>query len=492
MGQRRQKNYAADSYTERKPMKTLLFFFDGAPFILVQQWVQEGKLPFLASLKKKGVFGVTKSTLPPITPVAVTGMYTGKNAGKTSVSARINSQGKLVTSDNVQGKAFWSYLSDAGYTSLICFVPMTYPPKPLQGIMITGYGAPVHAQDICFPRSIPYQNEIVTQAREKDILPDKGFSHFVQQLGAMTAQRFSLLYKLEKKQHFDCTLFFLPDSDRLQHFCFHREDLLLEYYQFVDKHLQQLIQKIKYDSLIIATDHGFESTTQRKFSANTWLAEQNYLVFHGGKLGKKVFLSFYDTAIKMIPQSYIIKLRNLLTKRPPRDIKPQRPQEDNIVIPGVNWKKTKAYTNCEWGIRLTKQATEQDKQKILAKLKAASDKGKPAFRYVGLREDVFSGPYVQKLPEIVFLPEKGLESFLTLSRHAFQNKERNDYKYSQGFKIEGMHDYDQNGIFFAVGRAFPKGKKLDCSILDIFPTVLDLFDVKKPTDIDGKSIVSKD
>jgi len=470
-------------------MKLLLFFFDGAPFGLLREWIAEGRLPFFSSLMKNGIFGITKSTLPPITPVAVTGMYTGKNAGKTGVSARTNNRGELVTSHDVQGKPFWNYLSDAGYTSLICYVPMTYPPKPLKGIMITGYGAPLDAKDICYPQNIPYKDEIVVQAKEKEILPYSGFSSFLQQLCLLTAQRFSLLVKLEKYQHFDCTLFFLPDSDRLQHFCFHRKDILLQYYQFAEAQMELFVRTIKYDVVIIATDHGFEPTTHRKFSANTWLAEQGYLVFYGGRFGKRMFLPMYDFATKKIPGEFLIKIRNFLRKKQVKDSKPQRSQQQGCLIPGVDWKKTRAYTDCEWGIRFTPHATNHDKKQILSMLQAASDNGKSAFRYVGLREDIFSGTHIQKIPEIVFLPQRGLESFLTLSRFSFQDKEKYDYKWSQGFKIEGMHDYDQVGIFFAAGKPFIAGKRCDCSILDIFPTVLDLFGVQKPHDIDGKSIL---
>lgn len=470
-------------------MKVLLFFFDGAPFGLVQQWVQEGKLPFLAKLQKMGISGKTKSTVPPITPVAVISMYTGKNAGKTGISARTDASGDLISASHVREKAFWDYLSEAGYSSLIYYVPMTYPPKPLRGTMVCGYGAPLDAKDFVCPKNIPYYNELVTQEEEKNVLPNKGLPQFLDDICYLTERRFTTLAKLEKRQHFDFTLFFLPDSDRLQHFCFADKKLLLKYYQFVDRKLGELTSRVKYDTIFISTDHGFEPSAQRKFSPNTWLAEQEYLVFYGGTWGKHFFLSLYDFVIKHIPLSSIIRLRNFLKKQKKEDHKPQRMQQAGRLIPGVNWKKTKAYTDCEWGIRLTEHATQQDKEVLLKRLAALYDNGLPVCRFVAPREQFFSGQFIHRLPNIVFLPRSGLESFLTLARRSLQDKALQDYKFSQGHKIEGMHDYDQNGLFFAAGLGISKGKSRDCSIMDFFPTILSLFDVKLPKDIDGQMIL---
>lgn len=470
-------------------MKVLLFFFDGAPSGMVQQWVREGKLPFLAKLQKNGISGKTKSTVPPITPVAVTSMYTGKNAGKTGISARTDAHGNLISSTHVHEKAFWDYLSEAGYSSLIYHVPMTYPPNPLQGIMVTGYGTPLDTSDFTYPPKIPYQDELVTQAEEKKVLPEKGFPQFVQDLCHLTERRFATLAKLEHHQHFDFTLFFLPESDRLQHFCFAEKNLLLKYYQFVDRKLEELKNRIKYDVVFISTDHGFESSAPRKFSPNTWLAEQDSLIFYGGTWGKCVFLPVYDFAVKHIPLSFIIRMRNFFKKQKKEYHKPLRTQQTGRLIPGVNWKKTKAYTDCEWGIRVTDHATPYDKEMLLKQLAALHDNGLPVCRFVAAREHIFSGAFMHQLPDIVFLPRNGLESFLTLAKRSLQDKEPHDYKFSQGFKIEGMHDYDQDGIFFAAGQDIPKRKSKDCSIMDFFPTVLSLFRVKLPADIDGRAIL---
>jgi predicted AlkP superfamily phosphohydrolase/phosphomutase len=40
------------------------------------------------------------------------------------------------------GKAIWNILSEYGKQVLVVNVPMTYPPEPVNGIMVSGYASP--------------------------------------------------------------------------------------------------------------------------------------------------------------------------------------------------------------------------------------------------------------------------------------------------------------------------------------------------------------
>src|SRR5207247_9037711 len=49
------------------------------------------------------------------------------------------------------GKAIWNILSEYGKQVLVINVPVTYPPEPVNGIMISGYMTPSSNVDFTYP-----------------------------------------------------------------------------------------------------------------------------------------------------------------------------------------------------------------------------------------------------------------------------------------------------------------------------------------------------
>ena len=55
---------------------------DGATWDVLEPLIQDGWLPNLARLREQGAWGSLRSVFPPLSPVAWTGVMTGKNSGK--------------------------------------------------------------------------------------------------------------------------------------------------------------------------------------------------------------------------------------------------------------------------------------------------------------------------------------------------------------------------------------------------------------------------
>src|SRR3954462_14187401 len=66
-------------------MKLLVLGLDGATWDLLEPLASEGVLPNLARLRDRGAHGTLNSVFPPLSPVAWTGVMTGKNSGKHGV-----------------------------------------------------------------------------------------------------------------------------------------------------------------------------------------------------------------------------------------------------------------------------------------------------------------------------------------------------------------------------------------------------------------------
>ena len=122
-------------------MKLLIIGIDGATLDLILPWVESEHLPTIGRLIKSGVHGDLASTLPPVTSPAWPTFMTGCNPGKHGVFDFIQPTGSdfsLVNATKIKQPTIWQRLSSAGYRVGVLNVPVTYPPKPLNGFMISG------------------------------------------------------------------------------------------------------------------------------------------------------------------------------------------------------------------------------------------------------------------------------------------------------------------------------------------------------------------
>src|SRR5918996_411005 len=127
-------------------MRVLCFGMDGADFDLVRDLLAHGKLPTLSRLSREGAFGPLRSTVPPLTPVAWSSFLTGLNPGSHGIfgfSANPHRAAtRLESAANRAGVPLWRFLGRAGIRSAFITVPFTYPPEPMAGVLVTGWGGP--------------------------------------------------------------------------------------------------------------------------------------------------------------------------------------------------------------------------------------------------------------------------------------------------------------------------------------------------------------
>ncbi len=127
-------------------MRVLCFGLDGADYDLVRELMAQGRLATLSRLSREGAFGPLRSTIPPLTPVAWSSFLTGLNPGSHGIFGfSANPQravSRLESAANRAGAPLWRFLGAAGIRSAFITVPFTYPPEPLAGLLVTGWGGP--------------------------------------------------------------------------------------------------------------------------------------------------------------------------------------------------------------------------------------------------------------------------------------------------------------------------------------------------------------
>jgi predicted AlkP superfamily phosphohydrolase/phosphomutase len=151
--------------------RIVILGLDGLDHGLTEQWMAEGILPHLSSLRDQGCFKPLASTLPPISPVAWSSFQTGVNPGKHNIfdflapdlrtyqpklssveirpprrSIRLGKYvlplGKADLRQQRKSKPFWNILSEHGIFNCIIRVPITFPPDKLRGVQLSAMCVP--------------------------------------------------------------------------------------------------------------------------------------------------------------------------------------------------------------------------------------------------------------------------------------------------------------------------------------------------------------
>lgn len=151
--------------------RVVIVGLDGLEPKLVEQYMQEGKLPNLAAVRENGSYSRLGTTLPALSPVAWSTFQTGVNPGAhnifdfltrdkrsclpelastETVPGKIRLQlGKLVLSRRGasvritrKSKPFWKILGDFGVFSNVIRVPISYPPEKFYGNILSSMCTP--------------------------------------------------------------------------------------------------------------------------------------------------------------------------------------------------------------------------------------------------------------------------------------------------------------------------------------------------------------
>lgn len=497
--------------------RVIVLGLDGATFDILLPLVREKKLPHLARVMKEGVWGELRSTIPPYSAQAWASMATGVNQGKHGIVdfwrvSRGNVRRGVVDSTLIRSDTLWGILSRHGRRVGVVNVPLTYPPLEVNGYMISGFMTPRGKMDYTYPPHL--REEILEAVGEYDpdpydpISPSKRLleEYLYWMRRREQANRFllsrypgdffiSVVQALDQIQHFFWSVLDdhhpLHDPGQAERY----QGMMEECYRLVDDVVGQRLGLLdEKTSLFIISDHGF-GPAHKWFQVNKFLAELGLLAFK-----KEPSLKGLMRRVGLTPQ----KIRNMvhrgdsfgLRRRTGRWLRMglSKRLETALVRP-IDWQKTAAYSGSPTseGIYINLQERdgegivepgreyEKVRDLIIDELLRFKDPetGEPVVDEVYRKEEIYSGPYLPLLPDIV------------LSTGSLPYMPRDDVsatKVVEGIPargyVEGRHTLP--GIFMAVGPILGRGTIAEAKIVDVAPTILYAMGLPVPRDMDGK------
>lgn len=268
------------------------------PQLVFEQWRDE--LPTLASLMDSGVWGKLRSTVPPITVPAWTCMMTSQDPGMLGLYGFRNRKSygyeDLYTANAayVKAKTVWNYLSRNRMPSLVFGVPQTYPPKPLNGILVACFMTPSKEVQFTYPDEIKAE---LDQAADGDYIIDvEDFrtddkDQLLADIYRMTERRFKAFRHFLRKDDFRFAMVVEMGVDRIHHGFWrfgdpsHRlyqpgnpyEHVIRDYYRAIDSAVGETIAAAGDEwSVMVVSDHGAKAM-RGAICINEWLQRQGYL-----------------------------------------------------------------------------------------------------------------------------------------------------------------------------------------------------------------------
>ena len=503
-----------------KNRRVMVIGLDGATFDLIRPWIEDGTMPTLQRLVKGGASGVLTTTLPPISSSAWVSFATGKNPGKHGlvdfVHPRPNSyQISIVSPQQRASKAIWNLLSDAGRKVGIVGMPVTYPPEEVNGYMVSDFLTPSASDDYTYPPSLG--DELEQAMGGFPLLPDERYrstkftDKFIADMVTDVERRLEGALYLLDNEATDFFFILFWSNDMLQHETWSLLDethpdhdpragkryrsLVVDFHRNLDHAVGRLLDKAGPEDLVIVmSDHGF-GPVHSFFLVNNWLREAGFLklkkrpltrlkyalfrlgfaplgVFRlvkalrlgflrrrfrfqrGGGLMKRLFLSFADVdwartkafAVGSFGQIYINQVG-------------QRPQ--GIVQPGKEYEELRE--------AIATQALELLDPRT----------GQRVVDRVHRREEIYSGPLVEKAPDLV-LQSRNWEYM------AFGHA---DFGASHVVEpVVGMSGHHRpDGVVMLAGQGIETGVELEgANITDLAPTILYAMGIPIPSDMDGR------
>lgn len=501
--------------------KIMVWGIDGLDSKLISKFEED--LPNFSELKTNNHDNNYKSVYPHDSETAWASIYTGLNPARTGIvnfknpfdeknikNAHIDSESEI--SRSFKGNAFWDILSIHDKQCCVVFPHAAYPPWKINGIMVS---RTMRSDDKNYlPKSCPETIEQQYKISVLNTIKESPSTHSAMKklikaskdlLNAET--EFAL--DLFKKNNWD--LFFLYSStiDYIQH-CFWNhydindptyvenspfKDVIKDFYVRYDRILGKLLDAVDTETItFVFSDHGHGMRPVKLLNINEILRKEGLLI---SKVQKTNYLDLHFMMEKLKDKlSFFIS--NYGLAKVTRHILDFFPAGRNIYMRplAIDWEKSKACVSDPSGIKaysyggivINKNNVKPNEYEnlrdsliqMLSEIKEPNT-DKRLLQWVSRREDIYSGKYITKYPDIIFelIDDYGVG-------WAVHN---NLIGYSNSHKIQpGGHKAD-SPVFLISNLQEKTIVKKDIELMDIFPSIFDIYDIDYThLNLDGTSI----
>ncbi|MFC1709276.1 alkaline phosphatase family protein [Candidatus Omnitrophota bacterium] len=515
--------------------RILVISWDGATWDVLKPLVSRGLMPNLSTFMQKSFVSELESIIPPVTAAAWTSFMTGKNPSKHGIFDfrgfdSCSRQDYIANHSFCKSQTIWEILSQNKKRSIVLNLPFLFPCSSSKNIIVYGFDVPSSKSRFASSEEIdreirnkwPCYYPALRLFNCELSRNDSWVKGYIDSAIDSISLREEVALYFGLKKEWDMLLVHFQELDYIQHFIWSRiqrvlnnekevlTEKIFQFFRELDNKFGKLINTFHDEETVIMlmSDHGFGSNPGTVFP-NVILKNRGYLFQNSSSkslqkwLEEKIIVfrerSAYFIFRKQRPLFLLIKhiveffglLKHSLfpVSIPSLWIESQK-KSLSIRDLNVDWSKTIAITAMGDTYGFVYINPEQAKDsvtynKILERLKVLflNSKESRSNKHIFKKALTFKEAYNTEkqdstCPDLILIPQPGLSIFIDITARSF---------YDRG-STEGYHR--TNGILAASGSQIKNTHFASLpKLIDIFPTILYLFNIDIPYDIDSSPIV---
>lgn len=502
--------------------KAIVIGLDGGTLDLLGPMVEKGQLPGLKALMERGVWGRLSTVIPPGTGPAWSTIITGldpSNHGIADLIVRAEGSYDLafLNAASLRAPTVWDIVGDCGGTVLVLNVPMTYPPREVNGYQVTGLMTPVGASEWTYPAD--FADTVRGIDPSYRVVPSDAYvpgreAAFLEAMTALVRSKARVLRGLLKTLDCSFVMQVFSETDFVQHALWHLIDPLhprhrpqeavalrgriLDFYRVLDDLIADVTRAADdQTAIIVLSDHG-AGPLEEFIHANNLLIEKGLLrvkrgwrsrfkraLFRAGltplnvyRFGAALRLGRVRMGLRWTSKGYGLLRRFFFS------------------FSDIDWANSTAYAisgGVYGGVFLNLEGREplgsvpkedyarvrDDLRETLLSLRHPRT-GAPLVKQVLAREEVYGGKFLGELPDLYFLPSRPVQAVF------------GDFEFSSNKVVEPAStaisaQHRMDGIFVAAGAGVMRGREIKgLAVADVVPLVLYLMDLPIPRGLDGR------
>jgi predicted AlkP superfamily phosphohydrolase/phosphomutase len=435
----------------KKKKRVVVLGLDGVPFSLLNRFIDEGLMPNLAKLRENGTLSSLTASIPEVSSTSWSTFMTGVNPGKHGIYGFMELQKggyswKFPNFHDLRSKTLWDIAGGFDKRSIVVNLPSTYPAKPLNGMLVSGFVA-LDLQKASYPDQMyQYLKNMGYRLDVDATMAAKSIEQFTVDIIQTFRKRIEAINYLFDNEEWDLFIAVITETDRLHHYLWAaledpehpQHKFFLNFYQEIDRFIGDFAKKIDSDiPFIMLSDHGFTGIKD-EVNLNVFLRNKGYL-----KFTKPDAVSFEDMdgssqAFCLDPSRIYIHTKS----KYPRG-----------TVEDYDYEKVR-------------NALKTD----LLSLKV---KGVQVIDKIFLKEEIYSGSCFADAPDLVLLSVKGYDLKGSITRHELTGKG----------PLTGGHTRENAMLYI--------NRKIDSenpNIVDVGTTVIQLLGLNSD-DLDGNPLV---
>jgi predicted AlkP superfamily phosphohydrolase/phosphomutase len=435
--------------------KVIAIGLDGVPYSFATRQVREGRMPNLANIFQAGTVSPLNSSWPFVSSVAWSSFMTGCNPGQHNIYGFVDRKPNsydifLPNSSTMKREPIWCELSQAGKQVVVMNVPVTYPPRQVNGLMVSCFLSP-SLEKATYPKELAPRLKAMGYKIDADAaIARRSKADFMAELHHVLERRAAVMFELMDSEPWDFFMSHIMETDRLHHFFWEYMEnndpqwapAFYDFYEKVDQILGRVWERVDQNTtLILLSDHGF-CTVRKEVYLNYYLREKGWLRLAKpeGRGPSLADVLPESRAYSLDPGRVFINLRG----REPR----------GSVEPGAEYERVRAQLADEL-------LTMRD-----------PDTGAPMVERVYRREEIYHGQSYDNAPDLVVAPHTG---------YAFKGALDREFLTYKGDVLIGEHTYD-DAMLYVSGHDLVKQS---LAMEDVIPAIYALMRVTPPEGLDG-------